>query len=123
MATDELSIQITKAVEQYSDDVKKKIESGMKSVADQALSRVKAGSPYRTGKYRRGWHITDKSAAGLIGFEIHQTSKQAKLTHLLESGHRTRNKRGLVKAQPHIRAVEAWAKEEAEKMIEKAVKG
>lgn len=123
MAADELSNQITRAIEQYSDNVKTDIAAGMKDVASEALTRVKAGSPYRTGKYRRGWKITEKNAAGVVGFEVHQSSRQARLTHLLEDGHRMRNKKGWVKARPHIRAVESWAAEAAEKAIEKAVKG
>lgn len=123
MATDELSIQIIKSMEQYSGAVKEQIAAGMQAVANEALVRVKASTPKRTGKYRRGWKITHENRAGLVGFEIHQNSKQARLTHLLENGHRTRKKKGWVKAQPHIRAVEQWAAAEAQKMIEKAVKG
>lgn len=123
MAADELSIQIRHAIEQYSADVRKEIADGMKTVASNALTRVKAGSPKRTGRYSRGWKITETNEAGMIGFEIHQNSRQARLTHLLEDGHRTRNKRGWVKAQPHIRAVEQSAGQEAQKVIEKAVKG
>lgn len=123
MATDELSSQIKHAIEQYSADVSKEIADGLKTVASNALNQVKSRSPKRTGRYNRGWKITEKNEVGMIGFEIHQNSRQARLTHLLEDGHRTRNKRGWVKAQPHIRAVEQAAGQEAQKVIEKAVKG
>lgn len=123
LASDELSIQIKHCIEQYSADVREEIAAGMKTVAASALNQVKARSPKRTGKYSRGWKVTEQNEAGMIGFEVHQNSRQARLTHLLEDGHRTRNKKGWVKAQPHIRAVEQEAEKEALKVIEKAVKG
>lgn len=121
--SDELSTQIKRCIEQYSSDVREEIAAGMKTVAASALNQVKSRSPKRTGKYSRGWKVTEQNGAGLIGFEVHQNSRQARLTHLLEDGHRTRNKKGWVKAQPHIRAVEQEAENEALKVIEKAVKG
>lgn len=123
MENDELSIQIKHCIEMYSADVRAEIAAGMKTVALNALNQVKARSPKRTGKYSRGWKVTEQNESGLIGFTVHQNSRQARLTHLLEDGHRTRNKRGWVRAQPHIRAVEQDAEKEALKVIEKAVKG
>ena len=120
---DDLSIQIRKSIEMYNKDVRDQIAAGMKTVSSSALGKVKAASPKRTGRYSRSWKITEKNESGVVGFEIHQSSRNARLTHLLEDGHRTRNKKGWVKAQPHIREVERWAEAEAMKVIEKAVKG
>lgn len=123
MPDQELSIQIVQAMEQYSDAVHAEIRAGLQTVGETALKKVKAASPFRTGKYRRGWKLDTNDAGGLLEMTIHQSKANASLTHLLEDGHRTRNKKGWVKAQPHIRAVENWAEQEAEKTIEKAVKG
>jgi len=123
MPDQELSIQIVQAMEQYSDAVHAEIRAGLQTVGETALKKVKAASPVRTGKYRRGWKLDTNDAGGLLEMTIHQSKANASLTHLLEDGHRTRNKKGWVKAQPHIRAVENWAEQEAEKTIEKAVKG
>lgn len=123
MPDQELSIQIVQAMEQYSDAVHAEIRAGLQTVGETALKKVKAASPVRTGKYRRGWKLETDDAGGLLEITIRQSKANASLTHLLEDGHRTRSKKGLVKAQPHIRAVENWAEQEAEKTIEKAVKG
>ena len=125
---DPLEIQIVKAMAAYSDDVKASIQAGFKTISEDALQRVKAASPvykvkkYRGGKYKRGWKSEVTEDGSVIRLRVYQSKSQAKLTHLLEDGHRTRNKKGWVKAQPHIRAVEDWAGAEAEKVIEKAVK-
>lgn len=123
MPDQELSIQIVQAMEQYSDAVHAEIRAGLQTVGETALKKVKAASPVRTGKYRRGWKLETDDAGGLLEITIRQSKANASLTHLLEDGHRTRSKKGWVKAQPHIRAVENWAEQEAEKTIEKAVKG
>ena len=119
----DLSTQIVQAMTQYSDAVKAEIKSSMESIGDTALQKVKAGSPKRTGKYRRGWKLDTKDEAGRISFTVHQKKPTYRLTHLLEDGHRTCSKKGWVKAQPHIRNVEQWAADAAARAIEKAVKG
>lgn len=123
MARNDISEQLVKAMSQYSDEVKAEIQAGMKSVADTALSKVKASSPRRTGKYRRGWRKTVDTSGDSVSITVYQKKPQHRLTHLLEEGHKKRGGRGFVAAQPHIREIEEWAAEEAMKKIEKAVKG
>lgn len=123
MARNDISEQIVNAMSQYSDEVKAEIQAGMKSVADTALSKVKASSPHRTGKYRRGWRMTVETKGNTVSMTVYQKSPQHRLTHLLEEGHKKRGGSGFVAAQPHIREVERWAEQEALKKIEKAVKG
>lgn len=121
MAND-ISKQLVQAMTQYTDDVKKDIAAGMSSISSEAMQRVKSMSPKRTGKYGRGWKVDKTNKDGVIGFTVHQKGSGYRLTHLLEDGHRKRNGKGFVSAQPHIREVERWAEAEAVKMIEKAVK-
>ena len=123
MARKELAIQITQAMDQYTDDIRAEITSGLKNIGENALQRVKAASPSRTGKFKRGWKLDVEENAGTITMTVHQSKKYASLTHLLEDGHRKRNKKGWVQAQPHIRSVEQWAEMEAMNAIKKAVKG
>lgn len=123
MPREDLSIQLTSVIRLYSEDVRENIRSGLTSVATAAVMKVKAASPKDTGKYRRGWKLDISEKNGEMSFVVHQGKARAGLTHLLEDGHRTRTKKKWVKAQPHIRAVEAWAETESMKAIEKAVKG
>lgn len=124
MANEDLSTQLVKAMRQYSDEAKASIYTALQGVADQALERVKAGSPGRSGKYKKGWKVVQTKDAATVGFEIRQKGKErASLTHLLEHGHRKRNRQGWVQAQPHIQAVQDWAARAAEEAIRKAVQG
>lgn len=123
MAHNDISEQLVSAMSQYSDEVKAAIQTEMKSVADAALQKVKASSPKRSGKYRRGWRIKVDTNGSEISATVYQKNPQHRLTHLLEEGHKKRGGRGFVPAQPHIREVERWAEQEAIRKIEKAVKG
>ena len=126
---DDISKQITDAMMQYSGSVKTDIANGLKSVESESLAKVKSASPRsqrkrKKGKrYYQGWKVDTVNKNGLVGFVIHQNNDNYRLTHLLEDGHKTRNRRGWVSSQPHIREVERWAEAEAMKVIEKAVKG
>lgn len=119
----DISNQIVNAMSQYSDAVKAEIQTELKSIADTALSKVKASSPRRTGKYQRGWRMMVETDGGTVKMTVYQKKPQYRLTHLLEEGHKKRGGRGFVSAKPHIREIEEWAEAEAMKKIEKAVKG
>ena len=123
MPRTELSDQILREMRKYTDDVKKQIEINLDAVSDQALQKIRHESPRHTGKYARGWRLSKVSKDGSLQYTIRQSKSKAALTHLLEKGHRTRNKKSWVKAQPHIAAVEEWAASAAEKAVEKAVEG
>lgn len=110
-------------MQQYSEEVAKAVEKALTETAEEARKKLAAASPKRTGKYARGWKVTKAEQYGEITVKVHQSGRNANLTHLLEKGHRTRSKKGWVKAQPHIAPVEEWAQSEAEAAIEKAVKG
>ena len=119
----DLGAQISNAMKQYTESVRKDIETSLRSVANAAMARVKAASPARSGKYRRGWKVEQTAQDGQISFIVYQSKKLAPLTHLLENGHRKRNGSGFVEAQPHIRSVEQWAEQAALEAIRKAVQG
>lgn len=119
----EIYIEITKAMQQYSGEVAKAVEKALTDTAEEARKKLAAASPKRTGKYARGWKATKTEQYGEITVKVHQSGRNANLTHLLEKGHRTRSKKGWVKAQPHIAPVEAWAEDAVMQAIEKAVKG
>ena len=116
----DITKQITDAMQQYTAEIGEEIESALKSVFKEASERLRATSPKRSGKYRRGWTVSVEKKSGEISVIVH--NKTYRLTHLLEHGHKTRNG-GRAKALPHIAEVESWAVSEAQRAIEKAVKG
>lgn len=124
MARPELNNQIMQAMQQYTAAVQQEIQASMMQVGAEALTRVRAKSPARSGKYRKGWKLSASNQSGITGFIITQGGKdRAQLTHLLEYGHKTRTRKKLVNAQSHIKEVESWAVQAVQQAIEKAVKG
>ena len=117
----ELDTQLAALMQQYSTDVQKQIETELTRIGKEAASKLRAESPYRTGKYARGWRSDVSITIGGVEVIVHESAKQAALTHLLERGHRTRNRRHFVAAQSHIQPVREWADAEALRAIEKAV--
>lgn len=118
---DDFTAQLTGLMQQYSEDVQQGIESAVTAIGKEAVTRLRDASPERTGKYRRGWRVTVRETAGVV--EATVSNRRYQLTHLLENGHRTKNRRGFVAAQPHIADVQAWAEQEAVKRIAEVMQG
>ena len=98
---DRLAAEITKAVQEYTEDVTEAIERKVDEVADQVLKEVKRTAPKRTGKYRRGFVKTNRDAPGRTR-RIVWNKKRYMIVHLLEFGHAKRGG-GRVAARPHLR--------------------
>lgn len=113
--------QLTALMKQYSEDVSAEIEEALTKIGKEAAAMLRSGSPRHTGKYAKGWRSDIRKDSGSIEVIVHESTKQAALTHLLERGHKTRNRRHFVAADPHIQPVREWADAEALKAIEKAV--
>lgn len=118
-----LSKEITKALENYADDISEEVEFEANKVGKEAVNELKQDSPKGTRKsYAKGWKIKkDKRGKNLYIVKIHNKTDY-QLTHLLEFGHATRNG-GRTKAQPHIRPVEQKYSEEFEKELKKRIGG
>ena len=112
---DDFTAQLAGLMQQYNEDVQRGIESAVTAIGKEAAAQLKTASPRRTGKYAKGWRVQTQSQNGEISVTV--SNRQYQLTHLLEHGHRTRNKRGFVPAQPHIADVQAWAEQEALRRI------
>ena len=117
----ELDIQLTRLMQQYSEDVSAEIRGSLTSIGKQAVSMLKATSPRYTGEYAKRWRMKTAEESGVFSLTIYQPGERAYITHLLERGHKTRNRRHFVDAQPHIQPVREWVDAEALKAIEKAV--
>lgn len=98
---DRLAAEITKAVQEYTEDVSEAIERKVDEVAGQVLKEVKRTAPKRTGKYRRGFVKTKRDAPGRTK-RIVWNRRHYMLVHLLEFGHAKVNG-GRVPAYPHLR--------------------
>ena len=121
MPTPDIAKQIADAMTQYTDEVKKDIDSAIRTVGTEAKDRLKSASPKRKGKYRRGWTVKVESRNNVLSVTVY--NKHGWLTNILEKGHKKRGGNGFVQGRPHIADVESWAKQAAEEAVRKAVKG
>ena len=116
---DDLSKEIMKALENYSDDISEVVEEVSNDVGKEAVGELKTTSPKKRGSYAKGWRLKkDKLGRNRYSVKIHNKTDY-QLTHLLEFGHVTRNG-GRTKAIPHIRpAEEKYSKEYEKKLRQK----
>lgn len=113
----ELAAEITKALEEYSEEVDIALERTKNDLARQAVKELKSTSPVGTrGKYQKGWRV---KKIGRMRVVYNKTDYQ--LTHLLEKGHAKRNG-GRTRALPHIRPAEAHVQQSAEKTFKKRLR-
>lgn len=109
--------EITRAVQQYTQDVKDEVEKAADEISNNMVKAIKHGSPKLTGNYAKGWgRVKTKN-----GFIIRNRTDY-QLTHLLEYGHAMRSG-GRVAAHVHIRPVEEHYVKQFEKRVEKVIKG
>lgn len=105
---------LARELQRYANVVEEKLTTAQEDLADIAVSKLKQGSPKKTGAYRKGWR-KKKEGKGVV---LHNT--QGQLTHLLENGH-AKVGGGRVSAQVHIRPVEEYVIDELPRRIERAV--
>jgi hypothetical protein len=110
--------EITKAIAEYTEEVKEEIEISRKEVAQDLVKELKRTSPRRpgSGKYAKGWRMKQTRR----GWIIHNKTFY-QLTHLLEKGHAKKNG-GRVPAVVHIRPAEQRAVTEYLSRVEKAIR-
>ena len=116
---DDFTEQLNDLLYLYADNVTDEVKAAGTEVAKEAVRKLKAESPKRTGKYSRGWKykkVFENASEQRI--KVYDTKYQ--LTHLLEKGHKSRNG-GMVKARKHIAPVEQWVQEEFEKRVRETV--
>lgn len=101
ISIDELSGEITLAVQQYTEDVSKSIEKKIDVTASDIVAELKTTSPKDTGKYAKGWTSKKDTSGGSYKRVVHNKEKPG-LVHLLEFGHAKVNG-GRVDGRPHLR--------------------
>lgn len=128
MATDSLTVKLVQALETYTDEVAAKVTKAVEDVGKQSLGMVKGKAPRKTGKYKRSLTVEITNKDGAAGFQVYAKPPHERLTHLLESGHKTRLKTGQygtkahTSPQPHFAPVQEWADKEILKRVEEAIK-
>lgn len=93
MADRSVSAQLDKILEQYGRKANEAVEKSAKRAGRDTAKDLKNTSPKRTGEYASSWSTkVTRSSGRLIGVTVY--NKRYQLTHLLENGHVTKNKKG-----------------------------
>lgn len=98
--TEELAVEIARAIAEYTDDVASAIEAEVDATSRAIVEDIRVNSPRKTGEYAKGWTRRKGGQPGTISYTIHNRSKP-QLTHLLEHGHAKKGG-GRVEGRPHI---------------------
>lgn len=121
---DELALEITSAVQDYTKEVSKAVDKEVSSTATKVKKEIKDNSPYdekgSDPHYRDGWSRKTSRKSGETVVTIYNKDKP-QLTHLLEFGHAIAGGKGRVAGIPHI--IPAYEKyvPKMEKNIEKII--
>lgn len=78
---------ISKFLENYQGDVMETMSLVCTEVAREAVQKLKATSPERTGKYKSGWTYKTEKGRVKVGAIVYGKSPTYRLAHLLEYGH------------------------------------
>jgi hypothetical protein len=120
MKVKDLTIEIEKAVKDYTEEVERGIATVIEKDVQEAVTELKNTSPKRTGEYAKGWTAKKEVSEGKIKMIIYNKNKP-QITHLLEHGHAKRAG-GRVSGIPHIKPVEQKLNEQVVRDIEDVIK-
>lgn len=115
---------IKNILEDYSNDIQDGITKSAEQVAEEGKNKLKATTntyQIRTGKYNKGWKVSEKKGKGFVHTTIHNSTNW-QLTHLLEKEHLKRDGKNYTKAFVHIEPVEKECISEFQKDVEHVIK-
>jgi len=119
---------IEKAIQTYLQDYSAEVievtEKVTDEVAREAVKKLKAESPKKSGKYAKGWTYKKDKGRLKTGAIIYGKKGTYNLAHLLEHGHALvggGRAQGQTKAIPHIEPVEQWAIREMQERITREI--
>lgn len=115
-----LAQDINQILSAYTKEVDESMKKVIKETADEAASKVRknASAAFGDGPYAKSWGVKMQDPLHAV---VRAKAPGYRLAHLLEHGHdivRNGVKVGEVKAHPHIKEVEEWAKEETVRRLE-----
>ena len=116
---------LQKILDDYGDNFTEKMRAAVLEVANIAKQEVKAGSPKKTGKYKRGWAVKEDAVSRLRTEAIVHNRTRYQLAHLLEKGHALKKGGrtiGQVAPIVHIQPAEEHAIKNMEKAVEEIAK-
>lgn len=117
---DELAVELSQAIQDYTEDVQEAIDKKVSSTATKVKREIKQDSPRKSGEYADGWSRKTSRKNGLIDITIYNKDKP-QLTHLLENGH-AKVGGGRVPGIPHIKPAYDKFVPNMEKEIEQIIK-
>lgn len=117
-----VAIEISKALDEYSEELQQKVEKVSNQVAEETVKRLKESSPRGKGRkhYADGWKKKKVMERNRAGYIVYNAEKPG-LTYLLNNGHdiiaggRTV---GRVEGDNHIGKANDWAAAEFERRLE-----
>ena len=121
----QLTDEMSKIFNEYSDEVVKAMPEAAKKAADACVKSLKANAPAKSGAYKKSFKKeTTKSTSSQTEISVYSTKPG--LTHLLERGHVVKNQYGAygtTSAQPHWAPAEEEANQIFEEELQKALEG
>lgn len=117
VSVNDLSKEIAKALETYTNEVTEGMEEAKVEVAKETVKELKSTSPKLTGDYAKGWARKKVGNAQIVH---NRTDYQ--LTHLLEKSHVQRDGSRSTPS-PHIEPAEEQAIREYLERTEKVIRG
>lgn len=120
MADRSVSAQLDKILEQYGRKADEAVEKSAKRAGRDTAKDLKNTSPKKTGAYASSWSTkVTRSSGRLIGVTVYN-KEHYQLTHLLENGHVTKNKKGeygRTKPIKHIEPAEQEGIQDFEQLV------
>ena len=88
---EEMATVVRQMLESYSKAKTAETKELIQETAETCKSEIKKASPKRTGKYRKGWTVTQEwEDSDSLRMRVRNKSAW-QLTHLLENGHAKKN--------------------------------
>ena len=85
ISPEDLSDAVQAALEEYGDLAKEVTRDTVRKVAKTCRQEIRAASPYRTGRYSKGWRVKETASPNGDVTETVYNASAPGLTHLLEA--------------------------------------